>query len=122
MSELGLKNSIEVEFPENLKLSVILKIRDNLNEPSSISLLDIVQKILKKGFQNFIFDLSKVNSVSSSGLGIISYCQQEITFFKGRLILICDNEIVLKLFQLTELDRFVQLVNNIEEAEKLLTE
>jgi len=119
---MKLLDAIEVEILPKHKSTALFRIENRLNEPNSLDLLTRLQTLLKKGYKDFIFDLSATRTISSSGLGVISYCQREVGFSKGRLVVICQDKTVLKLFELTQLDQFIRFSGSRGEAFEILAE
>lgn len=75
-----------------------------------------VKSFIRKGISNFIFDLEEVESINSSGLGIIMACQTSITNAKGHLRLIKLRKNVRRFFKITGLDGYFDTCDSEKEA------
>ncbi len=68
------------------------------------SLSESVLQEIDNGLKYFIFDMSKINSINSSGLGILIGCLKKIKEKNGYLKIINLNEKIISIFKLTKLD------------------
>ncbi len=90
---------------EDADKTAVIEIEDNTVGLNQFNILnDFVSKEMKDGIRSFTFDLSKLNSVNSSGLGILISCLKKIKDSGGSLNVINVNEKILKIFKLTKLD------------------
>lgn len=64
---------------------------------------DYIGKELEGGVKLFVFDFSSLNSINSSGLGILISCLKNIKNSGGSLKIINANEKILNIFKLTKL-------------------
>ena len=76
----------------------------NLNE-----IKELIEKELGEGKLFFALDLAEVNSINSSGLGILISCYKSIKSSDGDLKLINANDKLLNIFKITKLDRVFDL-------------
>ncbi len=95
---------------DNGSRAAIIEIDDvslGLNQFSLLS--DLVAKEMESGLTNFVFDFSKLNSINSSGLGILISCLKKVKEGKGSLKISNVNEKILNIFKLTKLDKVFDL-------------
>ncbi len=78
-----------------------------LNQYNTLS--ELVTNEMKSGIKSFTFDLSKLNSINSSGLGILISCLKKVKDSNGSLEIINVNEKILNIFKLTKLDNVFKL-------------
>lgn len=65
---------------------------------------DLVDKEMNNGMKLFIFDMNGLESINSSGLGILISCFKRIKDEGGKLDIQNMNEKILGIFKLTKLD------------------
>ena len=90
---------------EGTEKSALIEIDEQslgLNQFNSLN--DFVSNEMKEGIKSFTFDLSKLNAINSSGLGILISCLKKIKDSGGALQMINVNEKLLNIFKLTKLD------------------
>ena len=85
--------------------SVKIEIDDNVVGLSHFNALnDLIANEMKEGVKSFTFDLSKLKSINSSGLGILVSGLKKIKSAGGTLNIINTNEKILSILKLTKLD------------------
>ena len=72
--------------------------------PDSRRMEEIVLELLGQHNKKFIFDLSAVEYVDSSGMGSIAYCFAKVTRAEGELRLAGLNDRLKPLFRMTRMD------------------
>lgn len=72
-------------------------------------LSELVSNEMKEGIRTFVFDLSNLTSINSSGLGILISCLKRIKESKGTLEITNINEKILSIFKLTKLDNVFEI-------------
>lgn len=75
-----------------------------------------VAEFLKEGVKKVIFDLSGLDSVDSTGVGILVMCHAKLQKVGGSLRIAGTRGIVLDILQMTHLDRLVKFYPSTEEA------
>lgn len=110
----------DIKMQENKKSPVIIKVETSkLDFFDGYKLQKEAELYLKEEIFNIIIDLKEVNYISSRGLGILvdihKKCQKS-----GKLILCNLSEDVMSVFKLTVLNNFFIIVDNEEEAIKLM--
>ncbi|MBK8551531.1 MAG: STAS domain-containing protein [Ignavibacteria bacterium] len=90
--------------------SAVIEIDDEivgLNQFNTLS--DLVSDEMKEGIKSFTFDLSRLNTINSSGLGILISCLKKVKDSGGSLKIINVNEKILNIFKLTKLDNVFEI-------------
>lgn len=75
-----------------------------------------VAELLSAGIKKIIFDLSKVDCIDSTGVGIIVMCEAKVRKAGGALRIAGPEGIVHDTLKLTHVDRLVQIFPNAKEA------
>ncbi len=89
---------------ENNKCAVI-EIDENvigLNHFNALN--DLVNSEIKNGIKTFIFNMSGLSTINSSGLGILISCLKHIKGSNCSLKIVNANEKILNIFKLTKLN------------------
>ena len=68
------------------------------------------------GRSRLIVDLSAVSFIDSSSLGVLIGAHRRLKLRGGSLVVVCDNETIVKTFQITGLDGVFTLTSSIDEA------
>ncbi|MGC9327855.1 MAG: STAS domain-containing protein [Candidatus Hinthialibacter sp.] len=71
-----------------------------------------IMKYLQKGNKHFLIDLEKINYISSSVLGFLISMHKELNKQGGKIKLVNVQPSVSNLFELTRLDRFLEMYND----------
>lgn len=74
---------------------------------------NIQQTIIEKGIQKLVLDLSDVNIITSTGIGIFLNINQTL---KSKLRLASPNEDVKKVLELTKVTSVIKLYKSVDEA------
>jgi anti-anti-sigma factor len=72
----------------------------------------------KMGIYRFIIDLSNVTYVDSSGIGIIIRLATGAMKKDTRACVICDQPNVLKVFQVSNVDKIIKFIDSVEDGFK----
>lgn len=95
---------VDIEIDSGTYKSFLLKEETvgltNLNEVKSQ-----IQSLITGGSNNIAIDLGEVNSINSSGLGILISCYKLVKNNGGDFKLINANDKLLNIFKITKLDR-----------------
>ena len=81
-----------------------------------------ITDILNNGFNMLLIDMSKVSFIDSSGLGALVGAMQSVRNAKGELFVCSINEQVKMLFELTKIDRVLNILSNRKEFDSKVLE
>jgi anti-sigma B factor antagonist len=65
---------------------------------------------------DLVLDLNEVTFIDSTGLGTLISARRRAHVFKGSLLLVCGNEVVLRVLRITGLDRVFDMVPTLGET------
>ena len=68
------------------------------------------------GRANVIVDLSETTFIDSSSLGVLIGAHRRLKLRGGSLVVVCDNEAIVKTFRITGLDGVFTLVSSVDDA------
>ena len=75
-----------------------------------------VLEVLGRGASQVVVDLSDVSFIDSTTIGILMRTRKRLARLRGRLLVICADRNILRLFEITALDRMFELYRTREEA------
>lgn len=85
-----------------------------------LSTNDTFRKAIDEAFLNgpvdLVIDLNAVTFIDSTGLGALIGARRRAHAFRGSLLLVCDTHVVLRVMQITGLDRVFTIVPTLDEA------
>lgn len=88
---------------------VIFNIDENILSLNQFNTLnELVDSEMKDGVKYFVFDLSDLKSINSSGLGILISGLKKVKKSNGSLKIVNANEKIRNIFKLTKLDNVFQ--------------
>jgi anti-sigma B factor antagonist len=73
-------------------------------------------ELVEAGARNVVVDLSRVEFLDSTGLGVLVGALKRLRAVGGSLGLVCAQERLLKIFRITALDRVFSLYDSVEAA------
>jgi anti-sigma B factor antagonist len=68
------------------------------------------------GVQRLIIDLSNTTFIDSSSLGVLIGAHRRLKQRNGSLVVVCDNDTIVKTFKITGLDGVFTLVRSLDDA------
>jgi anti-sigma B factor antagonist len=104
---------ISVEVDSNI---ICLKLAGSLVASTLDVVKTQVQKLTEKKYVNIIFDMSRVDFVDSSGLGMCISTARELDAIAGKLVCCGLKENVQKLFTMTRADQKITVMATRKEA------
>lgn len=96
---------------------VLLSIKEDLDATHASQLLKTLKELVEQGHLKIIIDLSKIDFVSSSGIGVLASTGKNLAESSGKLMVVCEREKIVSLFHITSLDRLIHIHPSIEEAQ-----
>ncbi|HYM06728.1 MAG TPA: STAS domain-containing protein [Terriglobales bacterium] len=108
---------LETEVREAAPGITILKFSGRLSAgPESAGIEVLVRKLLGENRKKLVFDLSGVNYIDSTGLGVLTLCSATMQAGGGALRVAGAQPLPQKLFELTKLDKILSLFPTVEDA------
>ena len=68
------------------------------------------------GVSHVIVDLTRTTFIDSSSLGVLIGAHRRLKLRGGSLVIVCDNETIIKTFRITGLDGVFTLVSSLDDA------
>jgi anti-sigma B factor antagonist len=98
----------------------ILEIEGDLDASSCIILDNAISEAVSKGEKKIIIDCSRLNYISSAGLGVFMSYLQDFEANRISMALFNLSEKVKNVFQILGLDQLIKIVNSKEEAKAIV--
>ena len=75
-----------------------------------------MNKPIENGVAKLVVDLSATTFIDSSSLGVLIGAHRRLKQRNGSLVVVCDNEAIVKTFKITGLDGVFTLVPSLDDA------
>ena len=100
---------------------IVLRISGRLEINQALELEEVINGHINNGGKFFIFDLGDVHYLSSSGIRVFIATLRQLKDSSGRLILANLSPNVIKTLKIVELDGLFEIMNNVEDAAKVMS-
>jgi anti-sigma B factor antagonist len=94
----------------------IIRLEGELDAYTSETVRETVIGLVRDGYTQLLFDLGKLSYLDSSGLGVLVGALKRVREREGDLVLVVDNPRLLRLFELTGLEKIFNMVSTRQEA------
>jgi len=109
------RREMEIQCRENGK-TVILDVTGSLDLYHASSLKRTVDTVILQGNRDLIINLSGVEHLDSTGIGVLIMCNQTLYKNSGSLRLVNTSDSVNKVMTLTKIDKFFSMFKSEPEA------
>jgi anti-sigma B factor antagonist len=75
-----------------------------------------IHQLLQDGHLHLVLDLEQVAFIDSSGLGVLIGARRKTFARHGSFALVCDNDRVMRLLELTSLDKVFTIHDSVDDA------
>jgi anti-sigma B factor antagonist len=107
--ELSLTSRAEGEFE-------IIEVGGEIDVYTAPKLREAIVAAVDAGHTRLIIDVQKVEFLDSTGLGVLVGALKRVRADSGSLDIVCTQERILKIFEITGLDKVFGLHSSIDEA------
>lgn len=94
----------------------VLEVAGEIDVYTAPQLRERLIALVDDGVRKVIVDLSRVEFLDSTGLGVLVGGLKRLRSVGGDLVLVCSHERLLKIFRITGLDRVFTLHDSVDEA------
>ncbi len=94
----------------------VLEVGGEVDVYTAPRLRERLVELVEGGARSVIVDLSRVEFLDSTGLGVLVGALKRLRAAGGSLRLVCGQERLLKIFRITALDRVFSLFDTVEAA------
>lgn len=95
---------------------VVLEIGGEIDVYTAPKVRERLIEMINSGQRYIVVDLSRVDFLDSTGLGVLVGARRRLDVSGGRLRLVCPHERLLKIFRITGLDSIFEIHGSVEEA------
>jgi anti-sigma B factor antagonist len=90
--------------------------RGDVDLASNAQLRAVIDECVVAGDVDLVVDLTGVTFLDSTGLGALIGARRKTHAFRGSLLLVCGEEKLLKLFEITGLDNVFEIHASLDQA------
>lgn len=94
----------------------VVEVHGEVDVYTAPMLRERLTELIGGGARSVVVDLSQVEFLDSTGLGVLVGTQKRLRISGGTLALVCPKEPLLKVFRITALDRVFHLYETVEAA------
>ncbi len=109
--------NITVSFNPLGQRAHIIDVQGEIDVYTSPKLKESIAEMIEKNHVNLAIDLSKVRYIDSTGLGVLIGALKRIRENSGRIVLVCNNSQILKIFSITGLSKIFTICDTVKDAE-----
>ena len=107
--ELSLNHRTEGDY-------TVLEVGGEVDVYTAPKLRERLVELVGDGHHRIVVDMSKVEFLDSTGLGVLVGGLKRVRQHEGRLALVCNQERILKIFRITGLTKVFPIYDTLEEA------
>jgi anti-sigma B factor antagonist len=96
--------------------SAVLAVRGEVDVATAPRLREYVVDAVTNGYRYIVIDLDGVDFLDSTGLGVLVGALKRVRTHEGELHFVCTQPRILKVFDITGLDRVLSIHTTVDEA------
>ena len=108
-----------VELVKPTESAAVVDLEGDVDIYSAPQFKDVLLQGIEEGAQRIIVDLAKVTFIDSSGLGVLVSGAKRVRRHDGTLDIVCCDDNITRIFEITGLDRIFGIYPTREEALKV---
>jgi anti-sigma B factor antagonist len=109
-----------IEFGiEDRRVDAVTHVVSVIGEVDLFTAAEFKQRVMAPiaaGAKQVVVDLTRTTFIDSSSLGVLIGAHRRLKTRRGRLVVACDTEAIIKTFKITGLDGVFALMPSVEEA------
>lgn len=94
----------------------IIEVSGEIDVYTAPKLRETIVAAVDRGYSRLIVDIEKVAFLDSTGLGVLVGALKRVRSDNGSLDIICTNERLLRIFDITGLDRVFELHRSVDDV------
>lgn len=95
---------------------IVLEVAGEVDVYTAPKLREKLVALVSEGHHDIIVDMTKVDFLDSTGLGVLVGGLKRVLSHDGSLALVCDQERILKIFRITGLTKVFPIHSTLDEA------
>jgi anti-sigma B factor antagonist len=96
-----------------------IKVNSDINQINSKRLEDQFNMLIENGEKKVVADLTNINFLDSSGIGVLVRATKRMMKNGGKLVIVNKSSTIESLFSMSNLSSLVNLAENMEKAEEM---
>ena len=105
-----------IEVDENRRPFVVVAVRGEVDIATAPKLREKLVELASQGAQKVVVDLEGVEFLDSTGLGVLIGGMKRLRGLDGDLTLVCTQPRILKVFEITGLNRAFSIFETVDAA------
>jgi anti-sigma B factor antagonist len=97
-----------------------VEVQGEIDVYTSPRVKETINELIDQGRYNLVINLEGVRYIDSTGLGVLIGALKKVREHDGRILLICTNPQIKKIFNITGLVKIFEIFKTEEEAVKVL--
>jgi anti-sigma B factor antagonist len=117
--EVNLKEFEQVELHAKVKEKggfPVIELKGEIDLSTSPYFKEKVYEVIESGKKDIIINLSGLDFMDSTGLGVLVAALKKATMEGGSIRLVCNKKSIIKVFTITGLDKVFSIYNNLREC------
>jgi anti-sigma B factor antagonist len=106
-------------FRKKLDNWKIVQLSGRLKKDDLLPVRELCRQIIENGKPFLALNMSRVQFIDSTGLGIIIHCYNRIRSASGEFILINPNDHIMNIIEMLSLNKFFTIVDSQKDLSKL---
>ena len=98
----------------------VVEVQGEIDVYTSPRVKEMINELIEQGRFHLIIDLEGVRYIDSTGLGVLIGALKKVREHEGRILLVCTNPQIKKIFNITGLVKIFEIYKDEEEALKAL--
>lgn len=94
----------------------VVEVRGEVDVYTAAQLRERLFEVIGGGSGSVVVDLTRVDFLDSTGLGVLAGALKRLRLSGGELALVCRSQKLLKIFRITGLDQVFRLYDTVEAA------
>jgi anti-sigma B factor antagonist len=111
---------MEIRILKNQDDVYLIELRGGLDLYYSNQLKELILGMIKKKSEKFIFDMQKVETINSSGIGALIFVSSTVKKMNAQLVIAKINDSVKKAMELSKLSGYFKIAGSLREALDLI--
>jgi anti-sigma B factor antagonist len=108
--------SFELSEDEPDERTTVITVAGEIHVTTAPQFSRLLNAAIARGKTALVLDLDRVTFIDSTGLSVLLNGLRRVTRRNGRMVLVCTNPTVLRLFQITRLDATFDIRATLEDA------
>ena len=101
-------------------LAQVVEVQGEIDVYTSPRVKETINELIEKGHYHLVINLEGVRYIDSTGLGVLIGALKKVREHSGRILLVCTNPQIKKIFNITGLVKIFEIFKDEDEAMQVL--